>query len=110
MMTRKKVSTLSYLTAIGWLLAYRCYKKGARTSLAKHHLEQSLGVGLIAVLLNLLVVPMVVLNTVFAPILLFSNMGLVILWMIGLISAYHGVRLPLPLIGFYFRDKFRFIP
>lgn len=109
-MTRKKVSTLSYLTAIGWLLAYRSYKKGARTSLAKYHLEQSLGVGIIAVLINLFAVPLVLMNTFFAPILLFSNMGLVILWMIGLISAYHGVRLPLPFIGFYFRDKFRFIP
>ncbi|NHM07116.1 DUF4870 domain-containing protein [Flavobacterium sp. CYK-4] len=110
MMTRKKVSTLSYLTAIGWLLAYRCYKKGARTSLAKYHLEQSLGMGIIVFVMNLLLVPLVLINTVFAPILFFSNLGLVILWMIGLISAYHGVRLPLPFIGFYFRDKFRFIP
>lgn len=110
MITRKKVSILSYLTAIGWLLAYRYYKRGARTSLAKFHLEQSLGIGIIAAIANVLMVPPVLVNTVFAPVLLFSNMGLVILWMIGLISAYHGVRLPLPFIGFYFRDKFRFIP
>lgn len=109
MMTRKKVSILSYLTAVGWLLAYRSYKNGARTALAKYHLEQSLGISIIALAVNALMVPPVVINTFFAPLLLLSNMGLAILWMVGLISAYHGVRLPLPFIGFYFRDKFRFI-
>ncbi|WP_396194773.1 hypothetical protein [Flavobacterium sp.] len=41
--------------------------------------------------------------------LIINNMGLVILWIAGLICAYNGVRLPLPVLGFYFKDKFGFI-
>jgi len=77
--------------------------------LAKFHLEQSFGLVLLGTLTNLLLALPLLIDPVFENLLLLNNMGMVILWMAGLISAVYGVRLPLPLIGFYFRDKFQFI-
>lgn len=108
-MHKKTVSILSYLTLIGWIIAFWNYKKGAKSSLAKYHLEQSFGIGIIAVVANIFAMLPVIIDADFSPILIINNIGLVILWMIGLMSAYHGVRLPLPFIGFYFKNKFRFI-
>lgn len=109
-MTHKKtVSIISYLTLIGWIIAYRKYQNGEKSSLVKFHLEQSLGLGIIAMITNTLLAIPVWLDSFFILLLIINNMGLVMLWASGLISAYYGVRLPLPLIGFYFKDKFRFI-
>ncbi len=77
--------------------------------MAKYHLEQSFGISILVLVTNFILGIPVMLDTAFMPLYIVNNMGLVILWVIGLISAYHGVRLPLPLIGFYFKDKFRFI-
>lgn len=97
------------MTLIGWIMAYRKYKNGEKSSLVKFHLEQSLGLGIIAMITNVLLVIPIFIDSFFILLLIINNMGLVILWTSGLISAYYGVRLPLPIIGFYFRDKFAFI-
>jgi len=52
---------------------------------------------------------LVILDPFFKLMLIINNMGMAILWITGLLSAYYGVRLPLPVIGFYFKDKFGFI-
>lgn len=109
MMHKKTISVISYITIIGWIIAYREYEKGAKSSLAKFHLEQSFGLAVIVVVSNIIMMIPVFFDSFFILLLIINNMGLVILWIAGLISAYHGVRLPLPFIGFYFKDKFRFI-
>lgn len=109
MISKKKVSVISYLTLLGWVFAFLKYRKGAKSSLAKFHLEQSLGLGIIVLLTNFIFLLLVLLDPFFKIMIIINNMGLVILWIAGLISAYYGVRLPLPVIGFYFKDKFGFI-
>lgn len=109
MMQKKTVSVISYLTLIGWIIAYINYRKGAKSSLAKFHLEQSFGLAILVIVTNIILTIPVYFDAFFTVLLIINNMGLVILWIAGLISAYYGVRLPLPFIGFYFKDKFRFI-
>lgn len=109
MMHKKTISVISYLTLIGWIIAYINYRKGAKSSLAKFHLEQSFGLAILVIVTNIILTIPVYFDTFFTVLLIINNMGLVILWIAGLISAYYGVRLPLPFIGFYFKDKFRFI-
>ncbi|WP_162128094.1 DUF4870 domain-containing protein [Flavobacterium phycosphaerae] len=109
MMTKKTISVISYLTIIGWSIAFIEYEKGAKTSLAKFHLEQSLGLNIIVIVTNILMALPLLLDPFFSILLIINNTGLVILWIAGIISANNGVRLPLPVIGFYFKDKFRFI-
>ncbi len=108
-MTKKTISVISYLTIVGWAVAFVEYEKGAKSSLTKFHLEQSFGLAIIGIVTNLLLALTVMLDPFFFILLLINNTGLVILWIAGITSAYNGVRLPLPIIGFYFKDKFRFI-
>lgn len=108
-MKRKTVAIVSYLTVLGWIVAFMNYRRGSKSSLAKFHLEQSFGIGILAIAVNIFMAIPIWLDRDFTILLVINNIALVILWMIGLISAYYGVRLPLPLIGFYFKDKFRFI-
>ncbi|MBP6557873.1 MAG: DUF4870 domain-containing protein [Flavobacterium sp.] len=109
MMHKKTVSVISYLTLIGWIIAFINYRKGVKSSLAKFHLEQSFGLAVIVIVTNILMTIPIYFDSFFIVLLIINNMRLVILWIAGLISAYYGVRLPLPFIGFYFKDKFRFI-
>lgn len=109
MINKKKVSVISYLTIVGWLLAFVHYRKGAKSSLAKFHLEQSFGLGLLVIVTNIVMIILMFLDPFFRILMIINNMGLVILWIAGMISAFYGVRLPLPVIGYYFKDKFRFI-
>ncbi len=97
------------MTFIGWIIAFMEYRKGSKSSLVKFHLEQSFGLGIIAIVTNIVMAIPIYFDSFFLLLLIINNMGLVILWIAGIISAYHGVRLPLPFIGFYFKDKFRFI-
>jgi len=108
-MTKKTVCVVSYLLPIGWIIAFLAYKKNSRSSLAKFHLEQSFGLATLGIITNILFTLPLFIDPDFITLLLLNNMGLVVLWMAGLISAYYGVRLPLPLVGFYFKNKFRFI-
>ncbi len=108
-MHKNTVSVVSYLTIIGWMIAYMEFRKGAKSSLVKFHLEQSFGLAILVILTNIVMAIPIYFDSFFILLLIINNMGLVILWIAGLISAYYGVRLPLPIIGFYFKDKFRFI-
>ncbi len=109
MNNKKSVAIISYLTIIGWIIAFIKYKKGTKYSLTKFHLEQSFGLVIIAFITNIIIATIFLFAPFFTLLLIINNLGLVVLWTAGIISAYHGVRLPLPFIGFYFKDKFRFI-
>ena len=109
MINKKKIAVISYLTLLGWLFAFFKYQKGAKSSLTKFHLEQSFGLGILALTSNAFMLLLVILDPFFKLMLIINNMGMAILWITGLLSAYYGVRLPLPVIGFYFKDKFGFI-
>ncbi len=109
MINKKKIAVISYLTLLGWLFAFFKYQKGARSSLTKFHLEQSFGLGILVLTSNAFMLLLVILDPFFKLMLIINNMGMAILWITGLLSAYYGVRLPLPVIGFYFKDKFGFI-
>jgi uncharacterized membrane protein len=108
-MRKRTISIISYLTLIGWLIAYLEYTKGKNSSLAKFHLEQSLGLGILVIASNSIITVTLYYNSLFSLMVLVNNMVLFILWLAGIISAYYGVRIPLPIIGFIFKNKFRFI-
>ena len=56
MMHKKTIAVISYITIIGWIIAYREYEKGAKSSLVKFHLEQSFGLAVIVVLTNIIMI------------------------------------------------------
>jgi len=102
-MDNKTLSIISYITLIGWLIAYFSGKDKADT-LLKYHLRQSLGLAIVSIIFNIAF-------TIIASIvpalsfLGFVGYAIIILWIMGIINAANGVLKPVPLIGKMFEDK-----
>lgn len=106
-MNNKTLSIVSYITLIGWLIAYFSGKENA-DSLLKYHLRQSFGLFIAGLIFNVLIA--IVLAIV--PSLNFLGyIGIVflVLAIIGIINASNGVEKPLPIIGKWASGKFNFI-
>ena len=109
-MNKKTLSIISYITIIGWAIAYVNYNKLTdKDSLTKFHLKQALGIGIlgIAVCIALTIIGMVV--PTLASILSLANLGILVLWILGIINANNEQEIPVPVVGGLFTDKFDFI-
>ncbi|WP_293883412.1 MULTISPECIES: DUF4870 domain-containing protein [unclassified Sphingobacterium] len=108
-MTSKTASILSYITIIGWLIAY--VKRNditPKNDLVTYHLKQGFGLFITTVIFNFSMWFVLLL----VPSLYFINfIGIVlfILFIIGVINAAGEVKKPLPLIGKLFENQFNFI-
>lgn len=102
-MNNKSLAIISYITIIGWLVAYFIGKDKA-DALLKYHLRQSLGLAIVNIVFS------VVLNIVATMIPSLSFLGLIgfvfiILWIMGIINAANGAMKPVPFIGKMFEEK-----
>ncbi len=97
----KTASIVSYITIIGWLVAYFALHKDKKTSLGSFHLRQSLLLALISVGLNIF--QRIILSATGSVTLfyIFNILYIVlfVLWIIGLIGAIQGEKKLVPLIG-----------
>lgn len=93
----KLVSVLAYITILGWVLAAFIYGNH-KSSFARFHLRDSLGLILTAALFML--IP-------FVGWLL--SIGLVALWCQGLYHAISGKRTHLPVVGDFYQKHLDFI-
>ncbi|MVO08457.1 DUF4870 domain-containing protein [Flavobacterium sp. TP390] len=110
-MDKKTLSIVSYITIIGWLIAYLIYQgKPDKSSLERYHLKQSLGIGVLGVL-NFVVEAILTTLISYSLGIIFTITGILIfiLWIIGIINAANAEEKPLPIIGSFFVDKFDFI-
>ena len=99
-MDNKTLSITSYLTIIGWLVAYFVGKDKA-DSLLKYHLRQSLGLMIVAFIVNVLITFIIIsIPTLYS--LNYISYIFIVLWVLGLFNAINGVEKPIPLIGKYF--------
>ncbi|MCR5154792.1 MAG: hypothetical protein K6B75_08110 [Lachnospiraceae bacterium] len=93
-MDKKVTGIISYITIIGWIIAFAC---GDREG-AKFHLNQSLVLNLANLILTFLaniLGGIAILSVVFWVLdLLFF-----VLWILGLVHAITGEEKPLPIIG-----------
>ena len=104
------ISIISYITIIGWIIAFIVYGNNPeKSSLAKFHLKQSLGLAILGILnavASVIVTPMVPSIGIVFTIINFATFVFLIL---GIINASKEEEKPLPLIGSMFVDKFDFI-
>ena len=106
-MSTKTLSILSYVTLIGWAIAYYSGKDKA-DELLRYHLRQSLGLAVISIIFS------VILNIIatVSPALSFLGvlgLAITIFWVLGIINAANGARKPVPVFGRIFENKFAFI-
>jgi len=97
----KTVAIISYLTLIGWVIAYVMYGSN-KQPLSAYHIRQSLGLiitGVVFYILQfmLLFIPFIgwLISFIMIPIGLF----LFVLWIIGLIAAINGEEKQVHVIG-----------
>lgn len=97
----KTVALISYLTIIGWVIAYVLYS-GQKTALGAFHLRQSIFLFIIGVVLyiaNIVFLFIPILGWIINIVLLFAGIGLFVLWLIGLIAAINGEQKAVPVVG-----------
>jgi uncharacterized membrane protein len=109
-MNNKTLSIVSYITIIGWLIAYFSYKDTPnKDSLVKYHLKQSLGVAILGIVIGLITNVLAVILPTIASILSLASLVILVLWIFGIINANNEVEKPVPLVGTMFEDKFDFL-
>jgi uncharacterized membrane protein len=104
----KTVGIVSYLTIIGWLVAYFGMHQTNKTSLGSYQLRQTLLLYIVAFAI------WIVVSFVFGALFFASSgglwslfllidwvvrIGLFILWLLGFIGAINGEEKPIPIIG-----------
>ena len=105
-MDNKTLSIVSYITLIGWLIAYFVGKDKA-DDLLKFHLKQSLGLMIFSFLLQIVLI--IIISITGIGMLSIISFIIPVLIVIGIINAANGVKKPLPIIGAMLEDKFAFI-
>jgi uncharacterized membrane protein len=106
-MDNKTLSIISYITIIGWLVAYFSGKDKA-DALLKYHLRQSLGLAIVSIVFN---IAFTIIASVVPSLSFLGLVGyaFIILWILGIINAANGALKPVPLIGKMFEDKSSFV-
>jgi uncharacterized membrane protein len=109
-MSNKTISIISYITIIGWIIAYVSYNNSAvKGSLAKFHLKQALGIAILGIAFSIVLTIIGVALPGLASFLGLANIGILILWILGIINASNEHEIPVPVVGSLFTDKFDFI-
>ena len=101
----KMAGIISYLTIIGWIIAYFALHKDKETSLGRYQLRQTLLFHIVSmviswgagILFGLLFLSVSV--TLSMALIRIVQLALFILWIIGFIGAVQGEKKPIPLIG-----------
>lgn len=108
-MHTKTIAILSYVTLIGWIIAYLQYRKATeKSALCAYHLEQGLGVIIFAAVLGIILNIIAVISSALAGILSLLALIPLIFIILGVIAANNESLTPVPLIGKFFEGKFRF--
>ena len=105
----KTVALLSYITIIGWVIAF-VMNSSQKTVLGAYHLRQTLFlfiIGLCLYILQIFLLFIPFIGWLISILLIFGGIGLFILWIIGLIAAVNGEMKPMPIIGAKAQEIFR---
>ena len=97
----KTVAIVSYLSIIGWIIAYVMYGNN-KTPLGAYHLRQTIAlfiVGLCTWILQMMLIFIPIIGWIISILLIFVYIGLFVLWIIGFIAAINGEEKPMPVIG-----------
>lgn len=108
-MDEKTMAIISYITIIGWIIAYVQLSKN-KSQLALFHIRQSLFLMLFAFgicIVQLLVTFIPYLGHIISISLGLVLLGFLVLWVFALISAVNGEEKPLPIFGNKAQDLFK---
>tara|TARA_R110000772_G_scaffold53800_4_gene123032 strand:+ start:736 stop:1065 length:330 start_codon:yes stop_codon:yes gene_type:complete len=99
----KTVAVISYITPIGWIIAF-IMNNNDKTDFGSFHIRQSLGIFLAWFLLGII-------NSYLSIPLLgwIVEIGLIVFCILGLLGAIQGEKKLVPLLGVQFQEWFKSI-
>jgi len=103
----RTIAIVSYITFIGWLIAYFGLYRGNKSPFSAFHLRQALCLHLISLILRIAYsfnIPSFPFLDIVIGVL---GIGLFVLWLNGFIHALNGKTKPLPIIGIAAQKMFR---
>jgi len=103
-MDNKTLSIISYVTLIGWLVAYFVGKEKA-DSLLKYHLRQSMGLFITMFVLNICISIIVYIIPSLFILSTLSSLVYLVFMIIGILNANKMLEKPLLFVGKYFEKK-----
>lgn len=101
----KTIAILAYITLIGWIIAIVMHGSN-KTSLGAFHIRQALGLIIIAICVAIIRLPLFFIPFLGWAIGLALSIGILIFWILGLVSAANGEEKPLPIFGQMFQNWF----
>jgi uncharacterized membrane protein len=101
----KTVAIVSYITLIGWIIALVMHGNN-KTSLGAFHLRQSLGIMILAIAVSIIRALLFFIPFIGWAIGACLSLGILILWILGLIAAINAEKKPVPVFGDYFQGWF----
>lgn len=109
-MYNKTMAVVSYITLIGWIIAYVSYSGSAdKNPTNRYHLQQAFGLMLLSFGLSIAINILAYAVPTIASVLSIGYLLILILWVIGIINAANESEKPLPIVGQWFEGKFNFI-
>lgn len=104
------IAWISYITPIGWIIAFVLFMNGDRgNTLSRFHLRQSLGIYLSSLIVSVISAAILFIPFIGGLTLTIINIGLFILWILGLVAAIQREEKPVPLLGEYFNQLLNFV-
>jgi len=103
----KTTAIVSYITIIGWLIAYFGMHQSKKTSLGSFHLRQTLLLFIIAIVYQIVITIITMAVPAIGLILSLGGLVFLVLWIMGLIGAINGEEKPMPLIGAKAQEIFK---
>jgi uncharacterized membrane protein len=101
----KTVAIVAYITLVGWIVALILHGN-AKSSLGAYHLRQMLGLMILAVGTTIIRIPLLFIPFLGWGINLGISVGLLVFWILGLVSSVNAEEKPIPLLGELFQKWF----
>jgi uncharacterized membrane protein len=97
-MDGKTIAIISYFTWIGWIVAMVMHGSN-KSQIGAYHLRQSLALMILSILVYIVQIMLIFIPFLGWAIAILLWIGLVVLWVLGLIAAINGEEKPIPVIG-----------
>jgi uncharacterized membrane protein len=97
-MDGKTIAIISYFTWIGWIIAFVMFNSN-KSQLAAYHIRQSLALMILGIIVYIIQIMLIFIPFLGWAIAALLWIGLVVLWVLGLVAAINGEEKPMPVIG-----------
>ena len=97
-MDGKSIAIISYFTWIGWIIALVLHNSN-KSQIGAFHLRQTLALMILGILAYVVQIMLVFVPIIGWAIICLIWIGLLVLWILGLVAAINGREKPMPVIG-----------